>query len=200
MPQSSQEGQCCQDCSPALVFLPKQQIPGEMKAGGAPENWDRVQEVPGEQAALEGLTFHCRVKHLLENWSIPGRVCDRVFLIYDLALFCSLASLRLWRRVRSRCSRRSTSSCPSCGSRHPRGSVLSQVKHLPHLLLNYNIHRIICPALPAGCRDTGTCGRAVFLFCAVSFHPWVSNQRLDKDLPGVLLPRSAFRISYMILG
>lgn len=130
-PQTPQEGQCCQDYLPALVFLLKQEIPGESKGWGCPRELRyRVQEVPREQTALEGLTFHCRVKHLLENWSIPGSVCDRVFLIYDLALFCSLALLRLWRRVKFLCSRQSMSSCPSCGSRHPRGSVLLQVKHL----------------------------------------------------------------------
>lgn len=78
------------------VYLPWFSFPsrrslGRVKAGGAPENRYGVQEAPGEQTALQGLTFHCGVQHLLENWSISGSACDRVFLIYDLALFCSLA-------------------------------------------------------------------------------------------------------------
>lgn len=77
-PQTPQEGQCCQDYLPVLVLLPKQEVPGESKGWGCPRELRcRVQEVPAEQTALRGLTFHCRVKHLLENWSIPGSVCDK---------------------------------------------------------------------------------------------------------------------------
>lgn len=91
--QTAQEGQCCQHYLPALDFLPKQEVPGE--SWGCPrEQRCRVQEAPGGPAALQGLTFHCRVKHSPESWSVPGSVCDRVFLIYDVALFCSLALLR----------------------------------------------------------------------------------------------------------